>query len=97
MTDHDHVRDLADRMLAKYQRGEKLDPEFEIEFWALTTEERDEFVALVDERIAHGEEALEAVSENVRILSLLFAYQEAAITALEFVQRVRGVVTDLQQ
>jgi hypothetical protein len=30
----------------------------------------------------------------VRILGLLFAYQEGAITALEFAERVRGAVPD---
>jgi hypothetical protein len=35
--------------------------EFEIEFGALTSEERDEFLALQDQRIAHGDERLEAI------------------------------------
>jgi hypothetical protein len=33
-------------------------------------------MALMDERIAHGEEVLEAISENVRILKLLFLYKQ---------------------
>ena len=37
---------------------------------------------------------LEALNENVRILQLLFAYQEGALTALEFVDRVRGAVAE---
>jgi hypothetical protein len=45
-------------------------------------------MALMDQRIARGEERLEAIAENVRILRPLFAYQERAITALEFVERV---------
>jgi hypothetical protein len=45
-------------------------------------------MAIMDQRIARGEERLEAIAENVRILRLLFAYQEGAITALEFVERV---------
>jgi hypothetical protein len=51
-------------------------------------------MALMDQRIARGEERLEAIAENARILRLLFAYQEGAITALEFVERVRGAVPD---
>jgi hypothetical protein len=51
-------------------------------------------VALLNERIAHGEERLETLDENVRILRLLFAYQQGAITAVEFVERVRGAVPD---
>jgi hypothetical protein len=34
---------------------------------ALTEEERDEFMALMRQRIAHGEEVLEAVEANVRV------------------------------
>jgi hypothetical protein len=67
---------------------------FEIEFGALTTTEQDEFLVLLDQRIAHGRERLEAVSENVRILKLLFLYKQGYITALEFVERVRGAVPD---
>jgi hypothetical protein len=61
---------------------------------ALTDEERDAFMALMGQRTAHGEEVLEALNENVRILQLLFAYQEGALTALEFVDRVRGAVAE---
>ena len=88
MTDHDDVADLADRARAMSEF------QFAIEWGALTDAERDEFMALMDQRTAHGEERLEALEENVRILSLLFAYQEGAITALEFVERVRGAVPD---
>jgi hypothetical protein len=95
MTEHDPVRDLADRIEERRRRGENWEAEFEIEFGSLTTEEQDEFQALMDQRIAQGAEVLEAVSENVRILQLLFAYKEGAITAMECVERIRGVVTDL--
>jgi hypothetical protein len=61
---------------------------------ALTDQERNAFMALVRQRTAHGEEMLEALEEDVRILQLLFAYQEGAITALQFVERVRGALTD---
>ena len=60
---------------------------------ALTDQERNAFMALVRQRTAHGEEMLEALEEDVRILQLLFAYQEGA-TALQFVERVRGALTD---
>jgi hypothetical protein len=33
-------------------------------------------------------------TENVRILQLLFIWRQGAITALEFVERVRGAVPD---
>jgi hypothetical protein len=42
-------------------------------------------------------ERLEALEENVRILRLLFADQEGAITTLEFVHRVRGAVPPLAE
>ncbi len=64
------------------------------EWGALTDAERHEFMALMDQRRAHGEEKLEALGENLLVLRLLFAYQEEAITALEFVERVRGAVPD---
>jgi hypothetical protein len=55
----DEIVDLADRMRAKQRRGEEPGIEFEIEFGALTAAEQDDFVALQNERIAHGEEVLE--------------------------------------
>jgi hypothetical protein len=88
MTDHDAVADLADRARAMSEF------QFAIEWGALTDAERHEFMALMDQRRAHGEEKLEALGENLRVLRLLFAYQEEAITALEFVERVRGAVPD---
>jgi hypothetical protein len=94
MTDRDEVAELADRSLAKQRRGEELGIEFEIEFGSLTDEERADFMALMKERAAHGKEKLEALDEDNRVLSLLLAYQQGAITAMEFVERVRGAVPD---
>jgi hypothetical protein len=89
MTDPDGiVLDLADRA------RELSEFEFAIEWGALTGEEQDAFMALMEQRRAQGHERLEAVSENVRILRLLFAYEQGAITALELVERVRGAVPD---
>jgi hypothetical protein len=51
-------------------------------------------MALMKERAAHGKEKLEALDEDNRVLSLLLAYQQGAITAMEFVERVRGAVPD---
>jgi hypothetical protein len=87
----DVVRELADRIKAKQARGEEWEFEFAIEFNALTRAEQSEFLALMEQRSAHGEEQSEAVNENVRILKLLFAYQEGNITEMEFVECVRGV------
>lgn len=86
--DMDEIADVADRL----QRASEF--EFEIEWGGLTDEERDAYMAFVRQRTAHGEEVLEALGENVRILRLLFAWREGAITALEFVERVRGAVLD---
>jgi hypothetical protein len=93
MTDHDHIVDLADRATARCRRGENWEAEFEVELGALTAEEMDEFMALLDQRQAHGGEKTEALEENVRILTLLFLYEQGKITAMEFVERVRGVLT----
>ncbi len=76
--DRDEVTELADRLLAKQRRGEELGVEFEIEFGALTDEERDDFIALMDERAAHGEEKLEALGENVRVLRALLGLIESS-------------------
>ncbi len=38
--------------------------------------------------------ALEALTEDVRILELLLAHKQGAITAMEFVEQVRGAVPD---
>ncbi len=88
MTDHDAVADLADRARAIS------DFQFAIEFGALTDAERDEYMALMGQRTAQRKERLEALQENVRIMGLLFAHQQGAITTLEFVERVRGAVPD---
>ena len=84
----DEIADLADRTRTMSEF------EFEIEWGALTEEERDEYGA---HGPAHGEEKLEALTENVRILQLLFAWREGAITTLECVERVRGAVPDPQE
>jgi hypothetical protein len=84
----DEIVDLADRLL----RANSL--EFEIEWGALTDAEREAFMALVEQQRAHSDEMLKAVEENVGILQLLFAWQQGAITPLEFVERVRGAVPD---
>jgi hypothetical protein len=88
MSDHDVVTELADRV----QDPDGL--EFEIEWHALTDEEREEFEALMDQRVAAGGEKLEALEENNRILALLLAYDQRTITAMEFVERVRCAVPD---
>jgi hypothetical protein len=90
----DDVAGLADRLLAKQRRGEEPGLEFEIDFASLTALEQDEFLALLDERTAHGEERLEALVENVRILQLLFTWHQGTITTMEFVERIRGAVPD---
>jgi hypothetical protein len=67
----DAVAELADRILAKQRRGEEWEFEFEIEFASLTYEERDDFVALMNERAAHKKENLEAIGEDNRVLLAL--------------------------
>jgi hypothetical protein len=94
MTDRDEVTELADRVQARQRRGEGWDLEFETEFGALTDDERSEFVALMSERVAQGQEKREALDEENRILGLLLAYQQGTITTMEFVERVRGAVPD---
>lgn len=91
---YDEVADLVDRIEAKRRRGEGWELEFAIEYGSLTAAEREEFMALLEQRTAHGEEKLEALEENVRVLRLLFAYQQGAMSALELVERVRGAVPD---
>jgi hypothetical protein len=97
MTDRDEVTELADRVQARQRRGEDAGLEFEIEWHALTPEEREEFQALMDQRVAAGLEKLEALDEENRVLSLLLAHQQGAITAMEFAERVRGAVPDLER
>ena len=88
MTERDVIADLADRCRSMSEF------EFEIEWYSLSLDERDEFMALMDQRRAHGEEKPDALKENVRILQLIFAWREGAITTLECVERVRGAVPD---
>jgi hypothetical protein len=41
-------------------------------------------MALSDQQLAHGKEKVEALTENVRVLELLLAHKQGAITAMEF-------------
>jgi hypothetical protein len=82
----DEIADLADRSRAMSEF------EFAIEWGSLTAAEQDAFMDLVKQRTEHGKEVLEALEEETRILRLLFCHQQGAITALEFVRRVRGAV-----
>ena len=59
----DEIADFADRA-----RGMS-EFEFEIEWLALTADEREDFLVLMDQRRAQRTEKLEALQENVRILS----------------------------
>ncbi len=61
---YDEIVALADRTEAKRQRGEEWEFEFSIEWWALTTAEREAFAALMRPRIAHAKEKLEAIKER---------------------------------
>lgn len=68
----DAITELADRLLARQRRGEEWGLEFEIEYGALTDEERSAFDALVEQRIAHGQERLEAIeATNAALKALL--------------------------
>jgi hypothetical protein len=98
---YDEIADLADRMEAMTGF------EFAIEWAALTDAERDEVMALLNERIAHGEERLEGITENVRALKALLvlvmsngggtvgeALVEGRVTLQEVVEAIRGAVPD---
>ena len=103
----DEITELADRLRAKQRRGEEPGLEFELDFASLTDEERPAFIALLNERIAHGEEKLEALGEDVRILGALLdlvassgaptgttlgqALQVGYVSVLEIVEAVRAV------
>lgn len=76
--DRDEVRELADRMREKMRRGEEPGLEFEIDFASLAPDERDEFVALMNERAAHGNEKLEAIEEDNRVLLALWDLMESS-------------------
>lgn len=67
----DVVTELADRLRAKQRRGEDPGLEFEIDFHSLTPAEQDEFIALVQERIAHGKERHEALLADNRVLEAI--------------------------
>jgi hypothetical protein len=90
-TDRDEVTELANRVQARQRRGETWDLEFEIEWHSLTDEERKR-VRGADGPA--GREKLETLVENNRILALLLAYDQRTITAMDFVERVRGAVLD---
>jgi hypothetical protein len=84
----DQVVELADRARAMP------DWQFQFAFACLTRAQRREFLVLMDQRRAHAEERREAIAEENRILRLLIAYKRGSLTAMEFVDRVRGVVPD---
>jgi hypothetical protein len=98
----DEIADLADRMTADAEF------EFEIEWGALTGEERDELLALLDERIAHRKERLEHVTETNRALKALLvlnvqrapgmslpeAIGSGHIGLLDVIETIRGAVPD---
>ena len=105
MTDHDHVRELADRAAEKQRRGEELGLEFELDFASLTDDQRDEFMALLEQRGAHHQERLEAVAAEyaaakallrlqVRMapgMSLTEAIDTGRIGLLEVIRAIRAV------
>jgi hypothetical protein len=78
----DEIGDLADRL-----RGVESEDVFAIEWGALTEEERDAVLALIRQRTAHGEEALEAIEENVRE-----AIGSGRIGLMEVIEAIRGAV-----
>jgi predicted Fe-S protein YdhL (DUF1289 family) len=61
----DEIVDLVDRM------GAMTKFEFAIEWGALTDAERDEVMALLEQRTAHGKERLERLEENARAYKAL--------------------------
>ena len=101
------VAELADRVRAKYLRGDEPGLEDEIDFASLTDAERDDFMALLDQRASHSEERLGGLAENVRILRALLDLVERSgappgatlgealvagyVSALEVVEAVRAV------
>lgn len=94
MTDYDAVAELADRMLEKYRRGEEPGFEDRLAWDGLTDEERDQFMADSYQQIAHGQERLEALEEDNRILKILLRLDVGQITTLDAVQQIRGAVPD---
>jgi hypothetical protein len=95
---------------AKQRRREEPGLEFEIDFASLTDDERDEFVALINERAAHREERLEAIQAQVGALKALLrllissdappratlaeALDASHISLVEVVESIRGAVPD---
>lgn len=95
----DEIADLADRCRSMSEF------EFEVEWDALTEDERVELLVLLDQRTAQRAERLEAIRENVRILSALrdlvpagMGLGEALITGhvglLDVVETIRSAVPD---
>jgi hypothetical protein len=84
------------------------DAVFEIEWGALTADERDELMAQVEQRKAHGGERMEALQENIRVLearlvlqverapgmTLRAAIGTGRIGILEVIEAIRGAVPD---
>ena len=84
----DEIADFADRCRSMSEF------EFTIEWYSLTPDERDQFLALLDQRTAQSRERLEAIQEDIRILKLLFAHKQGVLTAQQFAERVRGAVPE---
>jgi predicted Fe-S protein YdhL (DUF1289 family) len=95
MTDYDAVAELADRMLEKYRRGEEPGLEDRLAWDGLTDEERHRFMADARQRIEHGQEKLEALREDIRLLKVLLRLDVGLITPLEAVHQIRGLVPEL--
>jgi hypothetical protein len=92
--DYDAVAELAARMTEKYRRGDEPGLEDRLAWDGLTGAERDEFMGLSDQQIAHGMEKLEALQEDNRLLKILLRFDVGLITPLEAVQQIRGAVPD---
>ena len=54
MTNRDEVAELADRIEERRRGGEDYEAEFEVDWGSLTGEEQVDFLALMEQRIAHG-------------------------------------------
>ena len=85
---HDEIAALADRTEAKRRRGEEWEFEFAIEFGALTGAERDGYMALMNGRIAHGKEVLEALEANVRVLQALLVLQVERAPGMDLTEAI---------
>ena len=80
------IADLADRSRTMSEF------EFAIEWWSLTPAEQDKFIALMCQRMAHGEEVLEAVQANVRVLKELLVLQVERAPSMSLTEAI-GAVT----